>query len=233
MKTQMEFKYHPLAPSGTSPGALAGMLLLCLLIANSGAQTYTVLHAFNQGGFNDGRNPLAGLVVSGEQLYGVTWVGGDSGRGAVFSLKTDGSGYTVLKEFTKAEGGLPDEELVVSGTKLYGTTSHDSITNYGALFSVRTDGTDYAVLKEFTGNDGAVPAGCLVLSGATLYGTTRDGGSHGYGTVFKVNTDGTSFAVLKNFENRGDGGRPYAGLVLSGAMLYGTTSQGQCIGSAK
>ena len=37
-----------------------------------------------------------------------------------------------------------------------------------------------------------------------------------------MNTDGSGYTVLKSFTGS-DGGDPYAGLVLSGSTLYGTT----------
>src|SRR5258708_7689084 len=39
-----------------------------------------------------------------------------------------------------------------------------------------------------------------------------------------VNTDGTGYTVLYSFTNSPEGGAPFAGLTLSGSMLYGTTS---------
>ena len=87
------------------------------------------------------------------------------------------------------------------------------------------------VLKSFTGSDGMNPYGGLVLAGSTLYGTTLWGGSSytgnssGDGVVFKVNTDGSGYTVLKSFTGS-DGAQPYAGLVLAGSTLYGTTQSG-------
>ena len=40
-----------------------------------------------------------------------------------------------------------------------------------------------------------------------------------------MNTDGTGFTMLKSFTG-GDGASPYAGLLLSGSTLYGTTYSG-------
>jgi uncharacterized repeat protein (TIGR03803 family) len=70
-----------------------------------------------------------------------------------------------------------------------------------------------------------------------LYGTTKSGGSGGSGTVFRLNTDGTGFATLYSFTaadpgtgtNR-DGAYPVSGLILSGGVLYGTTSSGGTAG---
>jgi len=81
-------------------------------------------------------------------------------------------------------------------------------------------------------SDGAYPNGGLMLSGNTLFGTANAGGTAGSGTVFALNTDGTGFSVLHSFNatcipcRNSGGGHPYAGLVLSGTTLYGTTAEG-------
>jgi uncharacterized repeat protein (TIGR03803 family) len=63
-----------------------------------------------------------------------------------------------------------------------------------------------------------------MLSGKTLYGTTHNGCSSGYGTMFAINTDGTGFTTLHNFAGAPkDGANPYAGLLLSGTTLFGTS----------
>jgi uncharacterized repeat protein (TIGR03803 family) len=89
--------------------------------------------------------------------------------------------------------------------------------------------------------DGAYPLGGLAVVGGALYGTAQDGGSNGYGNVYAVNTDGTGFRSLHNFSaevtnSQGyrvnvDGAYPCAGLVSSGAYLYGTTEYGGSAGS--
>jgi uncharacterized repeat protein (TIGR03803 family) len=60
-----------------------------------------------------------------------------------------------------------------------------------------------------------------------LYGTTFWGGSFGWGTVFKLDATGHE-TVLHSFHLQlGDGGNPYAGLVMDAAgTLYGTTYVG-------
>ncbi|HAO77976.1 MAG TPA: hypothetical protein DCQ92_03170 [Verrucomicrobia subdivision 3 bacterium] len=59
-----------------------------------------------------------------------------------------------------------------------------------------------------------------------MYGTAYYGGSGGNGTVFAVNTDGTGFTNLHSFTGGSDGAAPFAGLILSGNTLYGTTEDG-------
>jgi uncharacterized repeat protein (TIGR03803 family) len=202
--------------------AMLLLLLLCLGVDSGAAQTYTTLHYFDKN-LAEGRHPAAGLVLSGTKLYGTTWVGGVSGLGTVFSINTDGSDYTVLKDFTEIDGILPEAGLLLSGTTLYGTTSAGGSNSNGTLFEVNTDGSGFAVLKHFSGGDGANPHAGLVLSGDTLYGTTRNGGSFGHGTVFKLNTNGGNFTLLRSFDNQTDGHEPWGDLVISGSTLYGTT----------
>ena len=79
---------------------------------------------------------------------------------------------------------------------------------------------------EGTNNDGLSPVATLVLSGNTLYGTAAGGGTSANGTVFAVNTDGTGFTNLHNFTGISDGSNPYAPLVSSGGVLYGTAYYG-------
>src|ERR1039457_5117634 len=93
----------------------------------------------------------------------------------------------------------------------------------------------FTTLHSFTGGDGAAPWAGLVLSGNSLYGTTANGGSSSNGTVFRINTDGSDFTILHSFTvapgsypyyTNNDGANPYAGLTLSGNILFGTTSGG-------
>lgn len=196
---------------------------------NADGTGYTALKDFSG---PDGAWPEAGLLISGTTLYGTTSGGGTNNNGTVFKINTDGSGFTVLKYFTGYDGGNPQTKLTLSGTVLYGTSVGGGAFWDGTVFKVNTDGSDYVVLKHFSGNiDGGWPFGGLVLFDSTLYGTANGGGSYGGGVVFKVNTDGSGFAVLRHFTGVCDGSGPCAGVVLSGASLYGTTSSGGLSGS--
>jgi len=72
---------------------------------NVSAQTFTILHTFTAGsGFpsytnSDGANP-GSLIISGNTLYGTTDRGGSSGRGTMFRVNIDGSGFANLHTFT-------------------------------------------------------------------------------------------------------------------------------------
>jgi len=198
---------------------------------------FTVLHTFtatSSGRFdpqvnNDGARPQAGLIPSGNTLYGTAMGGGTSGAGTVFKVNTDGTGFTTVHDFTgSSDGGDPQSGLVLSGNTLYGTTYSGGSSGEGTVFKVNTDGTGFTALHAFSysGSDGVNPAAGLILSGNTLYGTTVWGGSSGEGTVFKINTDGTGFTILYSFTGGSDGTAPTAGLILSGNTLYGTANEG-------
>ncbi len=184
---------------------------------------------------SDGANPQAGLLLSGGTLYGTAANGGASGNGTVFSLSTNGTGFTVLKNFTvldlagtNGDGANPAASLVLSGSVLYGTTQYGGTAAAGTIFLVNTNGTGFTNLYSLNPTaDGANPAARLVLSGGTLYGTAANGGDSDAGTVFSVSTNGTGFNRLHSFSGSGtDGANPIAGLVVSGGLLYGTTQHG-------
>ena len=190
------------------------------------AQAFTTLHSFTGG--SDGANPYAGLILSGNTLYGTAESGGSSGAGTVFGVNTDGTGFTVLHGFSGGrDGTAPEAGLILSGNTLYGTAESGGSSGDGTVFGVNTDGTGFTNLHSFTGGgDGANPIAGLILSGDTLYGSANGGGSSGNGTLFRINTDGTGFTNLHSFSGGSDGAYPYAGLILSGSTLYGTANGG-------
>ena len=49
---------------------------------------------------SDGANPDAGLILSGNTLYGTAHSGGTNGTGTVFAVNTNGTGFTNLHGFT-------------------------------------------------------------------------------------------------------------------------------------
>jgi uncharacterized repeat protein (TIGR03803 family) len=214
---------------------------------NTDGTGFTNLHSFNSFNGNDGASPEAGLILSGNTLYGTTMYGNvTNDAGTVFAVNTDGTDFTnlhiftataVLQPWTNSDGANPEARLILSGSTLYGTTTGGGSAGNGTVFAVKTDGTGFTNLYVFTAtlnapaysggtnNDGAYPSAGLILSGSTLYGTAYEGGTNGDGTVFAINADGTDFTNLHSF-NGNDGANPEAELILSGNTLYGTTSYG-------
>jgi uncharacterized repeat protein (TIGR03803 family) len=192
----------------------------------------------------DGADPAGELLLSGNRLYGVAFDGGTGGNGTIFSINTDGTGFTNLHSFsaetsnTNSDGAKPRDALVEGDGVLYGVTEGGGDAGDGTIFKINTDGSGFAVIYSFTsdpgaGNaDGIAPLAGLVLSGTTLFGTTFSGGTNDFGVVFSVNTDGNGFTTLHNFSSLDasatnvDGAHPWSRLRLSGNMLYGTTTYG-------
>jgi hypothetical protein len=89
------------------------------------------------------------------------------------------------------------------------------------------------VIYSFAGNpDGANPKRSVIINGSSLYGVTPFGGS-GDGTVFRLTSSSGSWSetVLYSFAGgTGDGSEPDGDLLLNGSALYGTTSEGGCLG---
>jgi uncharacterized repeat protein (TIGR03803 family) len=94
--------------------------------------------------------------------------------GVIFKLKTDGTGFTVLRSLTTADGTKPHGGFISVGDWLYGVTSAGGQWGGGTLFRIKTDGTSFQVLRSFhTANgDGIGAFGSLVAIGTTLFGTT-------------------------------------------------------------
>ena len=200
---------------------------------NTNGTGYTNLHSFS-GGNTDGSGPNGSLILSGSTLYGMTSAGGSSyGKGTLFKISTNGSGYVILHSFTGVggDGSEPYGSLTLSGTNLFGMTYSGGSNAAGTVFKINTDGSGYTNLHVFSGYpDGAGPYGSLTLSGSTLYGTTYAGGNNyfgGFGTAFKINTDGSGYSILHYFSAaQDDGENPRGSLTLSGSTLYGMTYDG-------
>jgi uncharacterized repeat protein (TIGR03803 family) len=198
---------------------------------NKNGTGFVSLRQFAGTGSGDGSYPHGTLTVSGPTIYGMTENGGSADYGTVFKINTDGTGFTLLRQFAGGvnDGGYPYGSLTVSGSTIYGMTRFGGDTDLGTIFKMNDDGTGFTLLREFVGGgaDGSWPYGSLLLSGSTLYGMTRFGGDNESGTIFKMNDDGTGFSLLHEFAGGvNNGSQPYGSLLLSGSTLYGMTSAG-------
>ena len=145
---------------------------------NTDGTGFTNLYSFTGG--SDGYEPVAGLILSGNTLYGTASGGGSSGNGTVFALNTDGTGFTTLHSFTAAppygtnsDGAFPLAPLILANNTLYGTASAGGTNGYGTVFSI-------FIQPQLT----LIPSGPYVIlawptnySGFTLQSTTNLGSS--------------------------------------------------------
>jgi len=195
---------------------------------NMDGSGFQVLYSFT-GLSNSGWRPDGSLLLIGSKFYGLTFGGGSSGNGVVFSINPDGSNFQVLHSFAggTSDGRYPEGSLTASGSTLFGFTTQGGSSGSGVLFKVNIDGSGYQVMHNFTnGSDGGWPYGTPLAVGSTVYGATLQGGTAGIGVLFKINADGSSFQVLRSF-NFDDGGYPYLdGPILYNSMIYGMTFYG-------
>lgn len=150
-------------------------------------------------------------------LYGTA----TEGVGAIFKVRKDGTGYTVLKtfdDFSKGQnlrGGLteaPDGALI-------GTFNYGGAHGIGGVYRINADGTGYTILHSFQPIDGNGPSGELILSpDGFIYGTTVTGGVNNYGTVYKIKADGSQFTKLIDFDKVN--GRNHVSLTLHDGVFY-------------
>ncbi len=120
---------------------------------NTNGTGFTTLHNFS-GGSSDGAQPKAGLILSGNTLYGTTFYGGTSGKGTVFKVDKNGTGYTNLHSFTalsgpnftNSDGANPEEGLILSGNTLFGTASVGGDSGFGTVFKLNPDGSGFTNL---------------------------------------------------------------------------------------
>jgi uncharacterized repeat protein (TIGR03803 family) len=202
----------------------------------------TILHSFGDGTtLNDGLNPDGSLILSGDNLYGMTPLGGSDGAGVIFRITTGSGLINIMHSFgdgsVRNDGQGPSGSLVLSGdgTTLYGMTEAGGSAGFGTVFSTPPSGGAPAILRSFgdgsVPNDGNSPTGSLILSSDNniLYGMTLSGGAHSQGTVFTINHMGGNGKTLHSFGDSAvpsDGAAPFGNLVLSGQTLLGMTDDG-------
>jgi uncharacterized repeat protein (TIGR03803 family) len=194
---------------------------------------FRVLHAFAS--TNDCRNPQSELLEGADgALYGTTTSGGGHGRGGVFRIQKDGTGYSILTGFFR--GSPDDPQRPVGGLiqapdgSFLGTTKTGGQKGNGTVF--RLDGAGaISVLKSLGLVPGGLmqPEGTLVLGAdGFLYGTCVLGGVAGHGGIFRVAPDGGGFSILHHFGTTVDDGRqPSTGLTpAADGSLLGTCMTG-------
>ena len=172
-----------------------------LYAVNTNGTGYTNLHNFNNTA--DGGNPVGGLILISNFLYGAALFGGSANDGTIYTINTNGSGFTNLHNFTGGiNGQYPEDELKLSGATLYGTTLYGGPASVGNIFSINLDGSSYVNLHNFNGtNEQGYPYAGMILAGNTLYGTAERSAT-GSGTVFGfILPTPPSLTIARNFTN--------------------------------
>ncbi len=206
---------------------------------NLDGSNYVPFYSFSSGSDNEtGNQPHhVSMLFIGNTLYGATLKGGTNSNGTLFSIKPDGSNYTVLHEFLGSPDGSASHSLMrLIGSTFYGMTAKGGVNDTGVIYRMNTNGSNYEVILSFEASPnttGSEPHDLFTLSSneKALFGMTRLDGSYEGGTIFAL-TDFFSttpiYSVLHEFGSfGGDGLTPYHGfLVLYKNSLYGMTTLG-------
>ena len=165
----------------------------------------------------DGYAPLAPLAVSGGTLYGTTSSGGATYFGTIFSISTNGSGFSSLYSFSaidaggaNVDGADPYGGVVVAGSSLFGTAQSGGTNGEGSIFEFDTNTLTFTPLWSFQGGaDGAFPLAGPTLVDGVLYGTAFNGGTSNGGSIFQIGTNAGSIATEVSGAVTGIGGNDY------------------------
>ncbi len=228
------------------------ILLFVSAAVSAPAQTYKVLHAFSG---TDGASPQVGVTLDrAGRLYGVARYGGNHGKGVVFQLVHEGTGWVQkpLYEFYGMNDGAAPDARAIFGPDgdLYGTAASGGVYGAGVVYKLQPPAASCktaicpwieTVLYAFTGQaDGGSPSGDLVFDhSGNIYGTTRAGALGGQngclllfigcGTVYELTPAQGSWnlTVLYAFNGTPDAGAPGDGVTFDAAgNLYGTAQTG-------
>jgi uncharacterized repeat protein (TIGR03803 family) len=129
------------------PGGTSGCGVVYTIEPGGKLTTLATFTGTSNGAIGDSK-----LSLNDHVLYGSTQAGGAANDGVVFSLKTNGSDFTVLHQFSGSDGSWPGGNLVIDAQgDVFGTTLQGGAANDGVLFEIRPDGT-FAILYEFNIN---------------------------------------------------------------------------------
>ncbi|MBU6400337.1 MAG: hypothetical protein KGS61_08465, partial [Verrucomicrobia bacterium] len=236
----------------------ASVTVICTSVPAPVRVDFSAIYTFTG---DSGIMPLAGLQQGGDgMLYGAAVLGGPSlnpgnptnnlGAGVVFKINTNGTGMTVVHDFSTNPPVQPaqgPEAIVLGGDgSLYGVSVWSSTNpvagsliliggGNGGVFRLNADGTAFSTLVNGIGG-GANINGLIQGSDGVLYGVSPDWGLNQAtpaavrcGAVFKVNTNGTGFAILHSFDPQhtpGDAFHPQNVIEGQDGRLYGVAACG-------
>jgi Ca2+-binding RTX toxin-like protein len=214
----------------------------------SDGQTPVVLDTFSLSG-GPGAAPQGSLLRIGNNLFGVTQLGGSDSNGTIFELT--GPGYTTVNTLVSFAGTVDDLGLsstdpqpylyADSSGNIYGEAGGDGANSDGMVYELAAPNYNtLTTLFSFNVEDGADPEGGLIAdSSGNLYGVTAQGGDlnynqgNGAGVIFELSgANHSTFNVLGEF-NSANGQEPRGPLLMDAAgNLFGLATFGGNAGLA-
>jgi hypothetical protein len=168
---------------------------------------------------------ISALILGTDgKLYGTTSIGANF-DGSIFSLHTDGTGFTTLYNFASNQTDGYEPQSLIEGPdgRLYGVNQFGGPKYAGTVYTITRTGTHFQTLLAFNYQTvGGWPYDLIAGPKGMLYGVTYRGTNGANGMVFSLKTNGAGFNVLHDFSGA-DGALPNSLLMGVNGTLYGTT----------
>ena len=162
---------------------------------------YNVLHTLLPATEGNGYTKGLTLTPTG-RLFGVNNSGGPNIDGTLFSIRTDGTGFTIHKAFgdLPAEGANPDGLLLHKNGKIWGVTNFGGTSFNGVIFSFDTVSLSYTVIYN---SAKVLVSGLTAGADGKLYSVTASNPAY----VYRIDPDGQNYEQIYSTLPAG-GGRP-------------------------
>lgn len=168
---------------------------------------------FDFNGYTNGAEPHGELLQAADgNLYGMTRLGGSSGKGVLFQYNLSTSTFSKKLDFNGTDRGAEPYGSLVQGAdgKLYGMTEDGGTNNIGVIFQYTIATSTYIKKFNFNGSDtGSKPSGSFILaSDGKFYATTSEGGVNGNGVLFQYDIVSSAYVKKSDFTIASTGQHP-------------------------
>ena len=183
----------------------------------SGGTTYTRLATLDYA--RDGGPYGAPFLGTGGLLYGLTFDGGQTGIGSIYTIKPDGA-ITTLFAFNGTTGMYPTALVQTADGTLYGTTYYGGSHGDGNAYRLSPDGT-FTNIVSCTLQNCLYPIDLVIGADGNVYGIS-EGDKQGFGNNGQLFAITPKFRTEVNF-NTTVANRPWNLELGSDGSLYGLT----------
>lgn len=171
--------------------------------------------------------PVALVRGSDQRFYGLTSADGTGGRGTLFRVGSDGTGYTVVHDFGSGpaaeQGNLPKAICASPDGNLYGVVRQLGSTGAG-IFRFEIASGQFSWIQNLPSGQTADYAAIVVSNADGLLYAGVDSSPFKTERLIRLHPSGTGFTVLRTF-NSSSASFAGSGALVEGpdGLLYGIT----------
>jgi uncharacterized repeat protein (TIGR03803 family) len=170
----------------------------------------------------DGSEPISGLTVSNNKLFGHT-------INSIFAIENTGENFITIYNSEPDVSVEFQGRFLAHNNKLWGVSYEGGDHHAGFIYNLNEDGSDFTNLYSFKNidSDGRNPWCTLVEYNGRLWGSTTTGGTKGNGTIFSIADDGTDYGQEISFiDVTYTGWQPNGFVIEANNHIVGTTLSG-------